>query len=65
VLEQNAASEKNAAAGDGAADRGIRNHFRMLFYSEENRDAYLAGAKDLVLHRRSARRCRRRHGLWT
>jgi proline iminopeptidase len=24
-----------------------RNHFRMLFYSEEKRDAYLAGAKDL------------------
>jgi proline iminopeptidase len=47
VLEQIAASEKNAAAGDDAADRGIRNHFRMLFYSEENRDAYLAGAKDL------------------
>ncbi len=25
------------------------NHFRMLFYSEEKRDAYLAGAKDLGL----------------
>jgi proline iminopeptidase len=25
----------------------LRNHFRMLFYSEEKRDAYLAGAKDL------------------
>jgi proline iminopeptidase len=25
----------------------MRNHFRMLFYSEEKRDAYLAGAKDL------------------
>ena len=23
------------------------HHFRMLFYSEEKRDAYLAGAKDL------------------
>jgi len=25
----------------------MRNHFRMLFYSEEKRDAYLAGAQDL------------------
>jgi proline iminopeptidase len=25
----------------------LRNHFRMLFYSEEKRDAYLAGAPDL------------------
>ena len=25
----------------------LRNHFRMLFYSEEKRDAYLAGARDL------------------
>ncbi len=25
----------------------LRNHFRMLFYSEEKRDAYLAQAKDL------------------
>ncbi len=46
VLEQIAASEKNAGPGEDV-DRGIRNHFRMLFYSEENRDAYLAGAKDL------------------
>jgi hypothetical protein len=46
VLDQIAASEKNAAPDD-AAERGIRNHFRMLFYSEKNRDAYLAGAKDL------------------
>ena len=38
---------------DVPADRGatpdeqMRHHFRMLFYSEEKRDAYLAGAKDL------------------
>lgn len=25
----------------------LRDHFRMLFYSEEKRDSYLAGAKDL------------------
>ncbi len=47
VLEQIAASEKNPPPGTNPADQGIRNHFRMLFYSEANRDAYLAGAKDL------------------
>jgi proline iminopeptidase len=29
------------------AQEQMRNHFRKLFYSEEKRDAYLAGAKDL------------------
>jgi proline iminopeptidase len=29
------------------ADQGLRNHFEKIFYSEEKRDAYLAGAKDL------------------
>jgi proline iminopeptidase len=47
VLEHIAASEKNPPPGTNPADQGIRNHFRMLFYSEQNRDAYLAGAKDL------------------
>jgi proline iminopeptidase len=47
VLEQIAASEKSSSGGAASADQGIRNHFRMLFYSEANRDAYLAGAKDL------------------
>lgn len=47
VLEQIAASERNPPPGTNPADQGIRNHFRMLFYSEQNRDAYLAGAKDL------------------
>ena len=47
VLEQIVASEKNPPPGTNPADQGIRNHFRMLFYSEQNRDAYLAGAKDL------------------
>jgi proline iminopeptidase len=28
-------------------DEQMRHHFRMLFYSEEKRDAYLAGTKDL------------------
>jgi proline iminopeptidase len=46
VLEQIAAREKNTSGAD-AADQRIRDHFLMLFYSEANRDAYLAGAKDL------------------
>jgi proline iminopeptidase len=45
VLEQIAAREKNPTAN--AADQRIRDHFLMLFYSEANRDAYLAGIKDL------------------
>ncbi len=35
------------ASGTHAADQRIRDHFLMLFYSEANRDAYLAGVKDL------------------
>jgi proline iminopeptidase len=46
VLEQIAAREKNST-GTNAADQRIRDHFLMLFYSEANRDAYLAGVKDL------------------
>jgi proline iminopeptidase len=45
VLEQIAAHEKNPPTN--AADQRIRDHFLMLFYSEANRDAYLAGVKDL------------------
>jgi proline iminopeptidase len=45
VLEQIATREKNQTAN--AADQRIRDHFLMLFYSEANRDAYLAGVKDL------------------
>ncbi len=46
VLEEIAAREKNSSGID-AADQRIRDHFLMLFYSEANRDAYLAGVKDL------------------
>jgi proline iminopeptidase len=46
VLEQIAAREKSSA-GSPDADQRIRDHFLMLFYSEANRDAYLAGVKDL------------------
>jgi proline iminopeptidase len=47
VLEQITAREQNSAGGPVAADQRIRDHFLMLFYSEANRDAYLAGVKDL------------------
>jgi proline iminopeptidase len=47
VLEQIAAREKDSASSPNAADQRIRDHFLMLFYSEANRDAYLAGVKDL------------------
>ena len=47
VLEQIAAREKSSGNGPAAADQRIRDHFLMLFYSEANRDAYLAGVKDL------------------
>lgn len=47
VLEQIAAREKDAGSGSDALDQRIRDHFLMLFYSEANRDAYLAGVKDL------------------
>jgi proline iminopeptidase len=46
VLEQIAAREQSNTGAD-AADQRIRDHFLMLFYSEANRDAYLAGVKDL------------------
>jgi proline iminopeptidase len=46
-LEQIAAREKNSGSDPHAADQRIRDHFLMLFYSEANRDAYLAGVQDL------------------
>ena len=46
VLEEIAVQEKSNTGAD-AADQRIRDHFLMLFYSEVNRDAYLAGVKDL------------------
>jgi len=47
VLEQIVAREKNSTPNTDAADQRIRDHFLMLFYSEQNRDAYLNGVKDL------------------
>ena len=46
--EQNAAETKKLGADtDAAAQEGLRNHFRMIFYSPEKRDAYLAQMGDL------------------
>lgn len=47
VLEQIAVREKGSGSNTDAADQRIRDHFLMLFYSEANRDTYLAGVKDL------------------
>ncbi len=47
MLEQIAAREKSRVGSPTAADQRIRDHFLMLFYSDANRDAYLAGVKDL------------------
>ena len=46
-LAANAAREKKLGDTDAAAQTSLRDHFMMIFYSEEKRDAYLAGAKDL------------------
>ena len=46
--EQDAAEVKQLGSNsDAAAQAGLRNHFRMIFYSPEKRDAYLAGMGDL------------------
>ena len=47
VEEEDAAAAKKAADGDAAARQGLIDHFRMLFYSPEKRDAYMAKMGDL------------------
>ena len=48
IEEQDAAEEKNLGdATDAAARASLRNHFRMIFYSPEKRDAYMAHVDDL------------------
>jgi proline iminopeptidase len=43
VQEQNAKEEQQLGAStDAAARAGLRNHFRMIFYSPEKRDAYMS-----------------------
>ena len=48
VEQQADAEEKSLEANpDAAARAGLRNHFRMIFYSPEKRDAYMARMGDL------------------
>ncbi len=46
-LEQGAAEGKLAANPEAAAQAGLVNHMRMMFYSTDLRDAYLAHMGDL------------------
>jgi len=45
--EQKRLGSASDAASDAAAHAGLRNHFRMIFYSPEKRDAYMARMGDL------------------
>jgi proline iminopeptidase len=48
IEEQAAQEEQKLGPGtDAAARAGLRNHFRMIFYSPEKRDAYMARMGDL------------------
>jgi proline iminopeptidase len=48
IQEQNKQEEqKLGAATEAAARAGLRNHFRMIFYSPEKRDAYMSHMGDL------------------
>ena len=48
VEQQTDEEEKSLKANpDAAARAGLRNHFRMIFYSPEKRDAYMAQMGDL------------------
>lgn len=48
VEEENSREEKKLGSStDAAARAGLRNHFRMIFYSPEKRDAYMSRMGDL------------------
>ena len=48
IQEQGAQDEKKLGlATEAAARAGLRNHFRMIFYSPEKRDAYMSHMGDL------------------
>ncbi len=48
IEEQDAAEQKKLGnTTDAAARASLRNHFRMIFYSPEKRDAYMAHMGDL------------------
>jgi proline iminopeptidase len=48
IEEENAQEEQKLGSGTEAAARaGLRNHFRMIFYSPEKRDTYMSHMGDL------------------
>jgi proline iminopeptidase len=48
IEEQNSQEEQRLGPStDAAARAGLRNHFRMIFYSPEKRDAYMSHMGDL------------------
>jgi proline iminopeptidase len=47
IEEQDAALEKKLGDTEEAAQQGLINHFRMIFYSEDLLNKYLAGVGDL------------------
>lgn len=48
IEQQNAQEEQNLGKDtDAAARAGLRNHFRMIFYSPEKRDTYMSRMGDL------------------
>ncbi|WP_263385296.1 alpha/beta fold hydrolase [Granulicella arctica] len=47
ILEKLPKPASADAPTEAESQQSLRNHFLMLFYSEQKRDAYLAGAKDL------------------
>ena len=48
IEEQNKQEQQKLGAdSDAAARAGLRNHFRMIFYSPEKRDAYMRNMGDL------------------
>lgn len=47
IEDENAAEQKRLGDTPEAAQASLRNHFRMIFYSPELRDRYMAGFKDM------------------
>jgi proline iminopeptidase len=47
IEEEDAADAKKLGDSEAAARASLRNHFRMIFYSPEKRDAYMAKMGDL------------------
>ena len=47
IEEQAAAEQERLGDTPAAAQQSLLNHFRMIFYSPDLRDRYLAGFKDM------------------